>query len=194
MTTAFIGVGSNIDPAANVPAGLRALRNRLGPLACSTVYETEAVGFDGPAFYNLVVRLDQPPELTALIAELRAVEEAFGRGGAAEQNGVPVRGCPSHILGADRAPRARLVFHNDRATEGARQLFGQQPCGDVHHTTRREGHQNSNHLAGKTLRHRHHGYTQAQHQNGHPSGYESHDQSFKIKMTIQATRLLSFYS
>jgi 2-amino-4-hydroxy-6-hydroxymethyldihydropteridine diphosphokinase len=85
MTTAFVGVGSNIDPATNVPAGLRALRSRLGPLACSTVYETEAVGFDGPAFYNLVVRLDQPPALTVLTAELRAVEEALGRGAEAEQ-------------------------------------------------------------------------------------------------------------
>lgn len=85
MTTAFIGVGSNIDPARNVPAGLAALRERVGPLACSTVYETEAVGFDGPAFYNLVVRLDQPPALADLAVALRAVEADFGRGGEAAQ-------------------------------------------------------------------------------------------------------------
>ena len=85
MTTAFVGVGSNIEPDRNVPAGLADLRHRLGSLVCSTVYETEAVGFDGPAFYNLVVRLDRPPALEALAAELRAVEAAFGRGAEAEQ-------------------------------------------------------------------------------------------------------------
>jgi 2-amino-4-hydroxy-6-hydroxymethyldihydropteridine diphosphokinase len=79
VTTAFIGVGSNIDPATHVPAGLAALRDRLGELTCSPVYETEAVGFDGPAFYNLVVRLDRAPDLDTVVAELRAVEGAFGR-------------------------------------------------------------------------------------------------------------------
>ena len=66
MTTAYIGIGSNLDPAANVQAGVAALRAELGPLTCSPVYETEPVGFEGPVFYNLVVRVETGLSLAEL--------------------------------------------------------------------------------------------------------------------------------
>ena len=79
MTSAYIGIGSNLDPAANVRAGVTALRTELGALTCSPVYETEPVGFEGPAFYNLVVRVETGLSLEELVGRLRALEDRLGR-------------------------------------------------------------------------------------------------------------------
>ncbi len=53
----FLSLGSNIDREHNIRSGLDALIHAFGPLAISPVYESEAVGFDGDAFYNLVAGL-----------------------------------------------------------------------------------------------------------------------------------------
>ncbi len=79
MARIFVGVGSNVGREHNIPAGLAALAAAFGPLTTSTIYETEAVGFTGDNFYNLVVGFDSdaPPEHVA--ATLRAIETRFGR-------------------------------------------------------------------------------------------------------------------
>lgn len=79
VTTAYVGIGSNIDPVANVHAGVAVLEETFDGVRCSTVYETEPVGFDGPPFYNLVVELTIAWDLEAVVAELRAIEDRFGR-------------------------------------------------------------------------------------------------------------------
>ena len=77
--TAFVGVGSNLDPAANVRDGVAALKETFGEVRCSTVDQTEPVGFDGPPFYNLVVAIATELDLEAVVARLRAIEDRFGR-------------------------------------------------------------------------------------------------------------------
>jgi len=79
VTTAYVGVGSNVDPAANVRAGVAALKETFDGVRCSTVYETEPVGFDGPPFFNLVVAITTVWDLETVIAQLRAIEDRFGR-------------------------------------------------------------------------------------------------------------------
>ena len=79
MTTAYVGIGSNLDPAANVRGGVAALRETFGGVRCSTVYETEPVGFEGPPFYNLVAEIATACELAAVVERLRAIEDRFGR-------------------------------------------------------------------------------------------------------------------
>lgn len=79
MTTAFVGIGSNLDPAANVRGGVTALRHAFGAVRCSTVYQTEPVGFEGPPFYNLVVEVATDRDLDGVVAALRAIEDRFGR-------------------------------------------------------------------------------------------------------------------
>ncbi|MEF8793019.1 2-amino-4-hydroxy-6-hydroxymethyldihydropteridine diphosphokinase [Thiohalorhabdus sp.] len=79
MTTAYVGIGSNVAPAANVRAGVAAIRETFDGVRCSTVYQTEPVGFDGPPFFNLVVAITTARDLETVIAQLRAIEDRFGR-------------------------------------------------------------------------------------------------------------------
>jgi len=79
MPRVWISVGSNIDRERSVRAALRELRQLFGDLVLSPIYETEAVGFDGDAFLNLVVGVDTaraPGELHRL---LRDIEASHGR-------------------------------------------------------------------------------------------------------------------
>jgi 2-amino-4-hydroxy-6-hydroxymethyldihydropteridine diphosphokinase len=75
MPRVWISVGSNIDRERSVRAALWELRQLFGELVISPIYETEAVGFDGDAFLNLVVGVDTaraPGELHALLREIEA--------------------------------------------------------------------------------------------------------------------------
>ena len=58
MATVYVGLGSNIDPELNLHLGIRELRERYGELELSAVYRSEAVGFEGENFLNLVARFE----------------------------------------------------------------------------------------------------------------------------------------
>lgn len=75
----YLGLGSNIDRQRHLKAGLEALSGAFGQLEVSPVYESEAVGFDGAPFLNLVVGLVTTWPLRQLAAFLKAVEVANGR-------------------------------------------------------------------------------------------------------------------
>jgi 2-amino-4-hydroxy-6-hydroxymethyldihydropteridine diphosphokinase len=81
MVQAFVAVGSNIDPARNVEASLRALALRVRITAISTVYLTDAEGRPGqPPFYNGVVGVDTDATPHTLKFEvLRRIEADLGR-------------------------------------------------------------------------------------------------------------------
>lgn len=75
----FLSLGSNIDREHNIRSGLNALARVFAPLAISPVYESEAVGFDGDAFYNLVVGLQTTLSVGELTACLKGIEKDHGR-------------------------------------------------------------------------------------------------------------------
>lgn len=79
MTRVYVGIGSNIDPQANIPRGIELLRKAFGPLIISPVYESQAIGFVGDNFYNLVVGFDTALPPQTLIEELHAIEFQCGR-------------------------------------------------------------------------------------------------------------------
>lgn len=79
MTRVYVGIGSNVDRARNVAAGIGALRAAFGPLAVSTVYESAAVGFDSDNFYNLVAGFDTRATPEDVARTLRDIEQRFGR-------------------------------------------------------------------------------------------------------------------
>ena len=54
MTTIYLGLGSNVDPQRNLCFGLDELSRRFGELVISPTYQSEAVGFEGDDFLNLV--------------------------------------------------------------------------------------------------------------------------------------------
>lgn len=79
MTRGYISIGSNINKDEHIPASLRALAQTFGELAVSSIYETEAVGFTGDVFYNLVVGFDSDLEVKAVTKLLRQIELDNGR-------------------------------------------------------------------------------------------------------------------
>jgi len=79
MTLVFLGLGTNVDRERSMRAGLEALKRIDSDLIISNMYESEAVGFDGAAFYNCVVQLCTDLPLTELISQLKAIESCHGR-------------------------------------------------------------------------------------------------------------------
>jgi 2-amino-4-hydroxy-6-hydroxymethyldihydropteridine diphosphokinase len=79
MPRVWISIGSNIERETNIPAALADLRQAFGKLDVSPVYETEAVGFDGDAFFNLVAGFDTQLPPAELHRRLREIEARHGR-------------------------------------------------------------------------------------------------------------------
>lgn len=79
MPKAFLSIGSNIDPERHIPAALKDLAELFGPLELSSIYESEAVGFEGPLFQNLVASFDSELGAETIAEHLRAIEERHGR-------------------------------------------------------------------------------------------------------------------
>lgn len=79
MHTAYLSLGSNIDPQPNLLAAAAALRARFGDVTFSDVLLTPAVGFDGPDFLNAAAILRTDLDPWALDAWLHALEAEQGR-------------------------------------------------------------------------------------------------------------------
>jgi len=79
MAQVYISVGSNIEPAMNIRSAIRDLRQHYPDLRVSTVYESEAVGFDGDDFYNLVVGFETQQDVQKVARVLRAIEDSHAR-------------------------------------------------------------------------------------------------------------------
>ncbi|MEM1412868.1 MAG: 2-amino-4-hydroxy-6-hydroxymethyldihydropteridine diphosphokinase [Pseudomonadota bacterium] len=77
--TAFLGVGSNVDPERHVAIAIERLGEAFDDLRCSPIYRCPAVGFDGSNFINLVVSIETTLSPWALRDWLRRLEEAYGR-------------------------------------------------------------------------------------------------------------------
>ena len=80
--TAYIALGSNVgDRAAHFQAALRGLSATPGVRlsACSSLYETSAVGPEQPDYLNAVVMAQVELEPAALLERLRELERAAGR-------------------------------------------------------------------------------------------------------------------
>ena len=79
MVKIYISLGSNIDRDRNTRAGIQALRERFGELELSSVYESEAVGFEGDAFYNMVIACEVDEDVHSANRALAEIEDAHGR-------------------------------------------------------------------------------------------------------------------
>lgn len=79
MTRVYISIGSNIERQKHVLAALDALQGWFGELMLSPVYESEAVGFEGAPFLNLVVGVDTTLTVAQLSARFKQLEADNGR-------------------------------------------------------------------------------------------------------------------
>lgn len=116
MVEVFLSLGSNIERERHIRSALAALRGLFGPIVVSSVYESEAVGFDGDPFFNLAVSFRTDVPLATLVKMLRDVEIAHGR--TAESQKFAPRGLDIDLLlygeqvveqGGVKLPRAGIA-------------------------------------------------------------------------------------
>ena len=79
MTRVYLSIGSNIEPRQHVAVALDALADAFGDLVLSSVYESEAVGFDGDNFLNMVAGIDTDLAVLDLSRFLKQLEQTHGR-------------------------------------------------------------------------------------------------------------------
>ena len=79
MATVYLGLGSNIDPEANLKVAISELKGRYGELHLSPVYRSAAVGFEGPDFLNLVAGLESDDTPVDIHAEIERIHDLAGR-------------------------------------------------------------------------------------------------------------------
>lgn len=79
--TVYLGVGSNVDPQANIRKGIELIRSRFGVIAVSPMYRSAAWGVAEPQpdYINLAVSAVTDKDLFATRSELRFIEESLGR-------------------------------------------------------------------------------------------------------------------
>jgi 2-amino-4-hydroxy-6-hydroxymethyldihydropteridine diphosphokinase len=111
MTRVYAGLGSNVDKEENIPAGLNTLASHFSPLAISTVYENEPLGFNGENFYNLVVGFDTDLSALEVISIFKSIESSLGRQPASQNASSKTI---SHTLDIDLLLFGDLVRHNEQ--------------------------------------------------------------------------------
>ena len=79
MTHILLGLGSNISRTETLSKALSLLAEKYGEIKISPTFESEAVGFDGDNFYNLVVAAETDQTLEEVIETYRQIEDVCGR-------------------------------------------------------------------------------------------------------------------
>ena len=79
MPWVWISIGSNQHRERSIRDAVAELRRRYGELRLSSVYRSDAVGFNGEPFLNLVAGFSTRLGVAELTAELKAIEDLLGR-------------------------------------------------------------------------------------------------------------------
>lgn len=79
LSRVYISLGSNIEPERFLKSGLSDLSYHFGELLLSSVYESEAVGFKGSNFLNMVVGVDTDLSIGELVSLFKQIEQDNGR-------------------------------------------------------------------------------------------------------------------
>lgn len=79
MTTALIGMGSNIDPENYLKCASQDISQYFSNVIYSKVYQSAAVGMDGDDFLNACCLLEGVPEQAVFLQWLKDLENKYGR-------------------------------------------------------------------------------------------------------------------
>ncbi len=79
MHKVYLSLGSNINAEQNIKNALSSLEQCFGSIEVSPIYESEALGFEGDNFLNLMVAIACEQDLSELIVELKTMEDQLGR-------------------------------------------------------------------------------------------------------------------
>ncbi len=75
----YVGLGSNDDRETRIRQAVAGLREAFGVVRLSPVYDSDAVGFDGYDFLNLVAGFDTDLEVVQVVAAFHDIENRLGR-------------------------------------------------------------------------------------------------------------------
>ena len=79
MPLIYISIGSNNRRDYHIRCAVHALERQFGQVQLSSVYESDAVGFVGEPFYNLVAAAHTELSIADCIAVFKQIEDDFGR-------------------------------------------------------------------------------------------------------------------
>jgi 2-amino-4-hydroxy-6-hydroxymethyldihydropteridine diphosphokinase len=79
MVRVYVSIGSNINKEKNIPSSVNALHEHFGELDISNIYESQAVGFEGDDFHNLVVGFDTDASPLEISQVFKQIEGDHGR-------------------------------------------------------------------------------------------------------------------
>lgn len=79
MALVYISLGTNIEKEKNTFLGLDALQSQFGNLILSSLFESEAIGFNGDPFYNMVVGFHTEQSVAEVVIALKTIEKENGR-------------------------------------------------------------------------------------------------------------------
>lgn len=130
MTTAYVGLGSNLgDRKANLEGAVERLRG-LGRVRVSEIRETDPVGvIDQPRFLNAVAEFETDLGARALLERLLEIERELGRNRSAEQRWGP-RTIDLDLLlyGDEQVDKPGLILPHPRLAE---RLFVLEPLHEL---------------------------------------------------------------
>ncbi len=79
MAQIYISVGTNCNRDYHIRMAVAELANAFGDLTLSSVYESDAVGFKGDPFYNMVIGAQTNLSIAECVALFKAIEDKHGR-------------------------------------------------------------------------------------------------------------------
>ena len=75
----YLSLGSNINPESNLEFAISALKKILTETECSSIYQTQAEGFEGDDFLNLIFSGVSSLAFEDLNKKLKDIEDSSGR-------------------------------------------------------------------------------------------------------------------
>jgi 2-amino-4-hydroxy-6-hydroxymethyldihydropteridine diphosphokinase len=105
MQTVYLSIGSNIEPDKNI-ALAKDFLNKHYKCTFSSSYESEASGFEGDDFINLVVRFSTDEELINLWNALKEIERLIGRN-------LSQKGMSNRVIDLDIILYGDLIIDNE---------------------------------------------------------------------------------
>lgn len=79
MPQIYISVGTNHNREHHIRMAVQELTQQFGKLQLSSVYESDAVGFKGDAFYNMVIGASTTLSVADCVGVFKAIEDRHGR-------------------------------------------------------------------------------------------------------------------
>lgn len=111
MPEIYISIGSNINRQRNIQLAVNLLISNFSKITYSNVYESEAMGFDGDAFYNLVVKTSSTESLETLLLTLKKIERDCGRD---SESNKPEKKFAPRTIDLDLLLFGNKIFHNEQ--------------------------------------------------------------------------------